>query len=155
MNSDNNKNIVSLELNKIIPDSAIGLIMLYHGGVYSFLPDEVRNSSYTNNIDKLLKYIRRDNFQIIKEGHPYCKRKECYLVVNVNKHMIEHVMNDDLFIHYSYPTKFGSMSGRKKISYFDNDVLKMNDEKYHLKFDKFQYIQLREMYKKVDDDYWD
>ena len=67
-----------------------------------------------------------------------------YLIININKTMVNDLFNDEVSIEYSYPTKYGSMESSGLITSYNNDSVQIGE--YFLKLNKFKYITIKRCY---------
>ena len=146
---DLTKNIPSLDLQTLgLPDNVVDTIMNFHGEIEGILPIDVYESGWyqTHEFDKLKKYIRKDNWSLKLEtsggrGGSFGRH---YVIINIDESMVGDLVNDEISIEYSYPTKYGSMESKGLITSYNNDSVQIG--KYFLKLDKFKYITIKRCY---------
>ena len=72
--------------------------------------------------------------------NPYkCKK---YIVINIDKNNLWCVFNNELHVTYRYPFRYGEMVGTQKIERIDDGLIKFKDNRFSLKLERFDFIEI-------------
>ena len=161
------KNIVNIMLDNKLPENTADMIMKYHGGVDSWLPEGMIEKIP----DKIRELIRKDNFEITyrEQGWEFDNYYESdndndtdnasytkseiigeYFEINVDKSIIQNIIDKCVRVNYVY-------KGRKQ-NIWDSDWIKTIEGNYiwttrHqcLCLDKFDYLKITVLLSDHDD----
>ena len=128
---------------KGLPEGLIKNILKYHGCVNHTFPAEKFNET---TLKKYMQYITSKNWHIretFTEGE--LKRYyNIYLEVSVDRLTVDMVIRNEVSVTYTYPTKYGSMSGQCRINerIGNNIKIMIKDKEYTLNIDKFEVLRL-------------
>ena len=137
----------SLDLQTLgLPDNIIDTIMNFHGELKGMIPNEVLNS-HLLAFHKIEKYIRKDNWTLTCETNSGRGGSwgSFYINIKVDCNIITYVIKDEIRVEFSYPTKHGMMKSHGVITEWAKDCVQIG--KYYFKLNKFEYLEIRRMYK--------
>ena len=144
------KNIVKiiLERKMNIEENIVNNIMDYHGDIDKMLPEG-------NFPESIKRCMRMNNWVLTKEKDArsggltnlYYVEKY-YIEIKIDKNNLWSVFKNNVDVIYGYPTKYGKMTGEKQIINIENDLIQF--DKYKLKLDRFDYLQIKHIYKQID-----
>ena len=109
------KNMVSIILENLLPESQVNTIMDFHGGVDAWLPEKA-----IEKVPKKVKELmRKGNFEFTEEGdsNEYDAWVEKSLEINVDKTIIPDIIAKNVRVEYVY-------MGRKK-NIWDSDWIEI------------------------------
>ena len=139
------KNMVSIILENLLPESQVDTIMDFHGGVDAWLPDKA-----IEKVPKKVKELmRKGNFKFTEEEYSDDEGGgwvEKFVEIKVDKSNIQNIIDKNVRVEYGY-------EGRKKYIWAENRFIEKIEGNYiwtdhHncLCLDKFDYLKISVMY---------
>ena len=130
------KNIVNIALENLMSESLVDIIMDYHGGVDSWLPEKVIKRMPM----EVKEFLRKGNFEITY-NNAYTK-----VEIKVDKTMIPYIIYEEMSVNYLYRgrTKYIRESSDRIEKIKGNCI--WTEKHKNLCLDKFDYLNVRRLY---------
>jgi hypothetical protein len=120
------------------------------------LQEQERIETLLSTADENIKSCLRDdginkNWEEAHERHSGRggSSVEYFINIRVDKTNIKSVIDNNVSVRWSYPTKYGGMDGMCKIDFIKGNLIKFEGVKYELNIDKFKYLEIRHVTKHI------